>query len=203
MDTSGEGSVTRWIGDLKGGDPGAARDLWQRYFETLVRIARARLRSTPCAAEDEEDVALSAFDSFCAGAAGGRFPQLEDRDDLWRLLVTITARKASDLAERERALKRGGGKVVSAGALTLADSEGAFLDEVACPLPTPEFAAMLAEECRLRLQSLPDDAQRRIALLKMEGLTNEEVADRLGCGLRSVVRKLALIRKSWLARPSP
>jgi DNA-directed RNA polymerase specialized sigma24 family protein len=199
MDTSGEGSVTRWIGDLKGGDPGAARELWERYFETLVRFARARLRSTSRAAEDEEDVALSAFDSFCAAAANGRFPQLEDRDDLWRLLVTITARKAADLAGRERALKRGGGKVVSAGALARDVHEGGLLDEVACPLPTPEFAAMVAEECRLRLQGLPDDAQRQIAFLKMEGLTNQEIADRLGCGLRSVVRTLALIRKSWLA----
>jgi DNA-directed RNA polymerase specialized sigma24 family protein len=203
MDTTRQGSVTRWIGDLKGGDPAAARELWRRYFETLVRFARARLRSTARAAEDEEDVALSAFDSFCAAAAGGRFPRLEDREDLWRLLVTITARKAADLAQRERAQKRGGGRVVDERALAGAVPGAEFLDAIACPAPTPEFAAILAEECRLRLDGLTDETQRRIALLKMEGFSDQEVADRLGCGLRSVVRKLNLIRKSWRAEPEP
>jgi DNA-directed RNA polymerase specialized sigma24 family protein len=203
MDTSGEGSVTRWVGDLKGGDPDAARELWRRYFATLVRFARARLRAGARVAQDEEDVALSAFDSFCESAAHGRFPQLENRDDLWRLLVTIAARKAADVSERERAQKRGGGRVVGEGALDAAVAAGGFFDAIACPEPTPEFAAMLAEECHLRLESLPDNTQRQIALLKMEGLTNDEIAERLGCGLRSVVRKLALIRKAWLAESTP
>ncbi len=96
MSSDGEGSVTRWIADLKGGDAEAARALWGRYFDDLVRIARAKLRATRRvgADEDEEDAALSAFDSFCAGAARGQFPNLADRHDLWRLLVVIAARKA-------------------------------------------------------------------------------------------------------------
>src|SRR5262249_46407267 len=167
MDTQSEGSVTRWIGDLKGGDSDAARELWRRYFETLVRFARARLLNTSRAVEDEEDVALSAFDSFCAAAAGGRFPQLEDRNDLWRLLVTITARKAADLAERQQAQKRGGGRVVGESILAGGVPGGEFLDALACPEPTPEFAAMVAEECRLRLEGLPAGIQRQIAILKM------------------------------------
>jgi DNA-directed RNA polymerase specialized sigma24 family protein len=199
MDTQGEGSVTRWIGGLKGGDSDAARELWRRYFETLVRFARARLRNSSRVVRDEEDIALSAFDSFCAAAAGGRFPQLEDRQDLWRLLLTITARKAADEAQRQHAQKRGGGRVVGESVLARGVPGGEFLDTIACPEPTPEFAAMLAEECKVRLDALPDETQRHIALLKMAGLSNQEVADRLGCGLRSVVRKLSLIRKLWLA----
>ena len=70
-------------------------------------------------------------------------------------------------------------------------------------MPTPEFAAMVAEECRHRLDGLRDETLRRVALLKMEGYTNEEVADRLGCGLRTVVRKLELIRKAWTAEVTP
>jgi hypothetical protein len=108
------GSVTRWIGDLKAGGDHAARPLWDRYFAQLVRLARDRLRSArrPGADADEEDAALSAFDSFCRAAARGRFPDLADRDDLWRLLVVITARKAVDQAQRRRARKRGGGRLV-------------------------------------------------------------------------------------------
>src|SRR5262249_29022030 len=144
-----------------------------------------------------------ALGGLCAAAGGGGFPQLEDRNDLWRLLVTITARKAADLAERQQAQKRGGGRVVGESILAGAVPGGEFFDALACPEPTPEFAAMVAEECRLRLEGLPEEIQRQIAILKMAGLSNQEVADRLGCGLRSVVRKLALIRKLWLAEGLP
>src|SRR5271165_6376539 len=76
-------------------------------------------------AGDLEDVALSAFASFCRGVEGGRFPQLADRDDLWRLLVTITARKALHLARDERNQKRGGGAVRDEAALGGRDGSGA------------------------------------------------------------------------------
>src|SRR5919198_391675 len=104
-----EGSVTRWLGPLLAGDPAAAQQLWERYFRRLVGLARTKLRGAPRRAADEEDVALSAFDSFCRHAERGRFPQLDDRHDLWRLLVTITARKALYLIRDEHRLKRGGG----------------------------------------------------------------------------------------------
>src|SRR4051812_18246510 len=100
------GSVTRWLGQLRAGDAGAAGPQWERYFRRLVALARARLHSAPRRAADEEDVALSAFDSFCRGAGQGRFPHLDDRDDLWRLLVTITARKALHLRRDEGRKKR-------------------------------------------------------------------------------------------------
>src|SRR6516164_1255619 len=100
------GSVTAWIEQLKAGDAAAAAPLWQGYFRRLVGLARQRLGAAPRRAADVEDVALSAFDSFCRGAAAGRFPRLDDRDDLWALLVTITARKAAEQVRRERRLKR-------------------------------------------------------------------------------------------------
>src|SRR5229473_4615747 len=95
------GSVTYWVGQLKAGDAAAAQPLFDRYFGQMVRLARARLQGKPpgCVA-DEEDVALSAFDSFCRGAEQGKFPQLKDRDNLWPLLVVITARKALDQVQR-------------------------------------------------------------------------------------------------------
>jgi ECF sigma factor len=102
-------SVTRWIRSLEAGDNHAAEKLWNRYFEDLVRLARARLRGASRAMANEEDAALSAFDGFCKGVARGRYPQLEDREDLWRLLDVITERKAFDQARRERRQKRGGG----------------------------------------------------------------------------------------------
>ena len=89
-----------WLGGDKAfwveqtGDAAAAGPLWEAYFARLVAVARGRLRAAPRAAADEEDVALSAFDSFCRGVEGGRFPRLGDRDDLWQVLFVITDRRA-------------------------------------------------------------------------------------------------------------
>jgi DNA-directed RNA polymerase specialized sigma24 family protein len=194
------GSVTRWIDQLKAGDPDAAQPLWERYFDRLVRLARRKLVSGRRRGgdEDEEDAALSAFDSFCAGAARGRFPLLGDREDLWRLLVVITARKAGAQAQRRRAQKRGGDlrRVdLAAGE----DLDGLVLEGLAGPEPTPEFAAIVVEEYERLLEELGDDDLRRVAVWRLEGLTNDEIADRLGCARRTVARRLDLIRKIWSA----
>src|SRR4051794_32112208 len=195
------GSVTHWLGALKSGDKDAAQPLWERYFEKLVRRAQARIRAVGGAGvlAGGEDAALSAFASVCAGAAAGRFPRLDDRDDLWRLLVTLTARKVVDQARRAGREKRGGGRVLDEAALEGAGGgtgPGA-LDAVIGPEPTPAFAAMVAEEFRRRLDALDDETLRRVALLKLEGYTLDEVADRLGCARRTVVNRLKLIRITW------
>jgi DNA-directed RNA polymerase specialized sigma24 family protein len=195
-----EASVTQWIDRLKAGDPDAAQKLWERYFRRLVGLARKKLRAAPRRAADEEDVALSAFDSFCRGAEQDRFPKLHDRLDLWQLLVLLTARKAIDLAQHERRQKRGGGKVFDEAALPRpADSsapEAAF-DLIEGPEPTPAFVAQVAEECRRLLERLDSPELRDVALLKVEGYSSEEIAARVGCGLRTVERRLRLIRSIW------
>jgi RNA polymerase sigma factor (sigma-70 family) len=191
-------SVTSWIDSLKAGEADAAQQLWQRYFEALIRLARNRLRGAPKAAADEEDAALSAFDSFCRGVARNRYPRLDDRDDLWRLLVVITERKAVDQARSQRRRKRGGGKIVGMPERGDDDLESRGIAGLRSPEPTPEFAAMVADECRDLLAQLRDDSLRAVARLRMEGYTNQEVSERLGCSLRTVARKLELIRCTWM-----
>ena len=195
---SADGSVTFWIGQLKAGDPAAAQRLWQGYFQRLVGLARKRLQGAARRVADEEDVALSAFDSFCRGAARDHFPRLNDRDDLWQLLVMITARKAVDLRQHEGRRKRGGGAVhVEAGPGGDATSVDDALGQVIGREPTPEFAAQVAEECRRLLDLLAEPELRAVALAKMEGYTTEQIAEQLGCVPRTVERKLALIRRLW------
>jgi DNA-directed RNA polymerase specialized sigma24 family protein len=199
----GPGSVTHWLGALRAGDQAAAQPLWERYFERLVRLAGARLHATGrvSAEADEEDAVLSAFGSFCDGALRGRFPQLSDRDDLWRLLVVITARKLQAQARRQRRQRRGGGRLHNETDLGRGhgETEAGGLDEIAGDGPTPEFAAEVAEESRRLLDALGDDGLRLVALSRMEGYTNDEIADRLGCARRTVARRLDLIRKTWIA----
>ena len=195
-----QGSVTGWIGQLKAGDQRAAQELWERYFDRLVRVARKKLGSAPRRAADEEDVVLSAFHTLCRGAERGRFPKLHDRDDLWRLLVVITARKAVDQLRRANRVKHGGGKLLGESAVQgpgEASSKRFGMDQLIGTEPTPEFAALVAEEYRRLLDCLDDATLRSVALWKMEGYTADEIAKRLGCVTRTAERKLRAIRTIW------
>jgi RNA polymerase sigma factor (sigma-70 family) len=199
---SADGSVTRWLGQLQAGDPAAAQQLWERYFRRLVGLARKRLQGAPRRAADEEDVALSAFDSFCRGAEQGRFPRLDDRDDLWQVLVVLTVRKAANLAKYERTQKRDAGKARHVSALAEDEDATAFTELIGRE-PEPAFVAEVAEECRRLLEMLPDPDLRALAVWKMEGHTNEEIARLLGCSVPTVERKLRRIRGTWdKERPS-
>jgi DNA-directed RNA polymerase specialized sigma24 family protein len=198
------GSVTHWVGLLKAGDHAAAQPLWEAYCRRLAGLARKKLGDSPRRAADEEDVALSAFDSLCRGAAQGRFPLLRDRDDLWHLLVVLTARKAWRQAKHEAREKRGGGRVLAAADLAAGDtSSDEGLAQAIGQEPAPDFAAQVAEECRLLLDRLGDAELRSIALWKMEGYANEEIAGRLGCAPRTVERKLRRIRVLWSEEAQP
>ena len=191
-----KGSSTEWIDKLNAADPVAAQHLWQRYFQRLVGLARKHLQRGRPRAADEEDVALSAFDSFCRGAEAGRFPQLEDRDNLWRLLVVLTARKASHLLRDEGRQKRGGKAVPLPEPATSSDAV-AGLEQILSREPAPEFAAQVAEEYQRILAKLGDPTLQAVVSWKMEGYTNEEIARKLDCTPRSVYRKLCVIRGLW------
>jgi DNA-directed RNA polymerase specialized sigma24 family protein len=195
---SAHGSVTSLIRLLKDGDHEAAQRLWELYFQRVVDLARSRLRNLPRRAADEEDVALSAFDSFLRGARHGRFPRLEDRDDLWQLLLVLTVRKAANLAHHECRLRRGAGQVRA-----LADLAGMDLERIAGSEPTPELAALVADECRELLARLGEQTLRSVAVWKMEGFTNCEIAARLGCVPQTVERKLRAIRRIWAEETAP
>jgi DNA-directed RNA polymerase specialized sigma24 family protein len=185
-------SVTRWISALKQGDESAAAELWGAYFRRLVGLARAQLRDAPRRIADEEDVALSAFDSFCRGARMDRFVRLYDRNDLWQILVLITLRKSIDLRTYEGRQSRGMGRVQSLTDLTRDGLETIDYDE-----PTAELAAQLSEECQRRMEQLGDPTLQSLATWRLEGYTNDEIAARLGCATCTVERKLSLIRRMW------
>src|SRR5262249_46355029 len=151
---------TRWLEALQEGDSAAAQRLWERYFPRLVGLARVRLRGLKGRVADEEDVALSALNSFYCNAKQGRFPQLADRGSLWRLLMVITARKAGRLMRAEGRLKRGGAATVVAGAAAEADDY--LLAQLFSREPTPDLAAQVAEEYQRLLGLLGQPALAQV-----------------------------------------
>jgi DNA-directed RNA polymerase specialized sigma24 family protein len=191
-----DGSVSRLIDGLMVGDDVAVQRLWERYFRRLVGLARKKLADAPRRAADEEDIALSAFKSFCASAERGRFPQLLDRDSLWRLLVVMTVRKAAHLRRDEGRQKRGGGAVILTGTTGQA-GETPVLEEILSREPSPEFAALATEEHQRLMTALGDDELRSVAQWRMEGFTVEEIAAKLEYAPRSIKRKLQMIRTIW------
>jgi len=199
-----EDEVTRWIGQLGRGDREAAQAIFEKYFDRLVFLARRHLEGLPRRAADEEDVALSAMNSFCRGVGDGRYPRLRDRHDLWRLLVTLTVHKSVDQARAVRARKRGGGRVRGESAfVSHASSSRVGIEQVMGREPTPAFAAMVAENCAALLESLADETLKNVALCKMEGYSNEEIATKLGYTTRTVERKLSRIRDKWQQEAGP
>lgn len=190
-----EGSVTHWFRELEQGCPDAAQRLWDRYSVRLIELARRRLRNATRMA-DEEDIAITVFDCICRAAAEGRFANLQNRDELWWLLVMVTKQKALDQMRHERRQKRGGGMVIGetdAGR----NSSPLRLDDLLSTDPTPEFLVMMDEQQRRLLGLLRDDQLRTIAIRRIQGYTYDEISTELKISSRTVVRKLDLVRMRW------
>ncbi len=189
MDTTG--SVTKLLRDLQAVDERAAGPLWERYFQRLAAAAKTRLGDGRWAAGDHEDVALSAFHSFCRRLEHGRLPDLDGRQELWRVLVVIARRKAISWLRHETAAKRGGGKTRSLS----------VLEDMVSKEPSPEFVAEFLEEADRLLDLLhrEDATLCLIAKRKLEGFSNAEIAGELSLTIRSIQRKVERVRILWSA----
>lgn len=190
-------SVSQWIEDLKQGNEDAAAQLWERYFEKMVLAARRKRGHQTLAVTDDEDVALSAFDSLCRGAANGNFTRLTDRHDLWPLLLTITAQKSIDRLRWEKRQRRGGNENVVRDSELPGTGREQALEQILCAGPTPEALLLMEEQYARLLSSLRDDTLRNIVQWKLEGHTNEQIAQLLGISVHAVGRKLRMIRLVW------
>ncbi len=189
-----EPSAAALISKLREGDEDAARLLWDRFFAQLMTLTRARLQPSSRAMSDEEDIVVSAMKSFCIGLRDGRFPELSNRESLWRLLLTITLRKIADKQSYDKRGKRDIAKTHSNGSEGMEESEvNAFISRE----PNPEIAAECAEQIGRLLESLEHDDLKKVALMKMEGYTNGEIAQDVRCSLTSIERKLRTIRSIW------
>ena len=188
---SSNDNVTRWIELVKAGDSTAANQLWQHYSDRLVRAVRAKLYGRERAVSDEEDIVLSVFDSFYDAAQLGRFPDLADRDELWRLLMRMSARKVVDKRRSEGRKRRGG----EFQAFSLDAGAEGELFELPADEPSPEMVLMMEESVELLFSHLGVGQLRDLAVAKLEGYSNAELAQRFACSERTIERRLHLIRE--------
>lgn len=190
------GSVSVWIKGVKAGCESAAAKLWERYRKRLLGVARRKLDGELKAVADEEDVAVTAFQSFLCRCRKGGYPGLRDRDELWRLLVTIAVHKAKNQVRDQTCQKR----------RSVSIPDQSLLPHDFGPIPreflaseeySPEMAAMVSDSLQQLLAIFPDGELRQIVLYKIEGCTNDEIASKIGRSLPTVERRLKLIRKKW------
>src|SRR5262249_52944624 len=151
--------------------------------------ARQKLRGRILHTADEQDVAASAFASFWQGVRRGRFPELNDRDNVWAILIRITPRKGLDYVQYDQRKRRTHGQAE-------VSPEQLLTTEL-----SPEAAARVTEEFQRLLDALADPVLQTIALWKMEGFTNKEIAQKLSqvrqTHERTVERKFERIRAIW------
>ncbi|WP_235034213.1 ECF-type sigma factor [Roseiconus lacunae] len=184
---------------VRDGDDEAIAELWESYFQRLVRLAAKRLPANLKRAGDEEDVALSAFNSFIAGIRRDQFPDLSGPDNLWGLLITLTGRKVNAHLRYQTRQKRGGGAVRGESVFIDPDQQNrvAGIGAIAAGGKTADLAIELEEACDSLLEQLPDEQLRQIAVMRMDGFLVDEIADRLQISKRATERRLQLIRRIW------
>jgi RNA polymerase sigma factor (sigma-70 family) len=199
--TATSGSITQRLKKLKGDDSSAAQqachDIYERHFDWLAGVARRALQGVPRGAVDEEDVVQSGLMAFFRGARKGQFPDLTNRKNLWRLLMTIIERKAINQRHQQLAQKRGRGRVRGGSAFIHQDSGGGGGMAPAAPGPLPVTTAEVREHFTHLFQLLEDDTLRSVAVMKLQRHTNAEIAQKLGVVERTVERKLNRIRRQW------
>ena len=190
-------NITHYLPALHRGDEQAAERLWREYFVKIVRLARRRMEGLRLRAADEEDVAVSAMNSFCRMAKNREEP-IADSTELWKLLATIVKRKVNKERQRQFAAKRQEHRLLGeSGVSPQYDDEKEdqnALAQFSGRDPSPELAAQLAETWE-RILEFPDAEE--IVLLKNSGYSNSEIAEKMGCSTRTIQRNIEKIWKEW------
>ncbi len=182
--------ITQWIRGAQARDEASEHGLWNHYFSRVVRLARSRMFALQASVYDEEDAAVSALRSVFRGIQGERFPELHDRNNLWRILVVVTNRKLRAQWRRETAGRR-------SPQTADPDAEPVSLEEIIGREPTPEFVAEVMDETEAWLERLADRTLQKILVMRLDGFTNDEIAAQLDCTTRTVERKMERIRLIW------
>ena len=173
---------------LQAGDEDAARQLFDRYAEQLILLARKRISQRLASRIDAEDIVQSVFRTFFHRAKQGQF-HLEEPDDVVKLLARITAHKTFRQIAFHRRAKRDAGQETAQG-----DDAQDLLMKLMMAEPSPEEATAFLDQLQHFFAKLADE-ERRILELRMEGYNNVEIAQRLGISDRKIRRLMERVRE--------
>lgn len=191
--------VSLWIEELRQADQIAARQIWQHFAARLHQMAGHQLRARTKRVYDEDDALQSMFESVCRGLAEGRFPDLRDRDSLWQLMLVITGHKIANRHRYDRQQRRDERRTLTDSIFSdipfeeSRQASGGLISRE----PTPEFVAEFQETSERLFATLNDPELKEIAILRVEGYGDSEIAERLNCSRRTVQRRLTMIRRHW------
>lgn len=177
-----DGRPTEWLDNLRSGDSGAARQIFEHFSKRLCRLAERHMSSRLRQRVDGDDVIQSVFRTFFVRESQGQF-QVDHTDELWRLLVTITLRKARGVWRKNNAGQRSLGREVE-----LDESAGLSIAAISRE-PTVVEALVLADEIEALLRGLSDDHAKALEL-RMGGHSPTEAAELMGLSRQSFYRLL-------------
>jgi RNA polymerase sigma-70 factor (ECF subfamily) len=177
-----------WIVGLRQGQPQVLSDFWHHYGPMLERLADKNLGKGMRARLGPDDVVQSVCRTFFRRAQEGQFT-FEDQDTLWRLLVAITLTKVREKTRYHMRARRG---MQMETPLAGGDESGAGLG-LAASGPSPDELAEFSDLLEATLAGL-DEEERQVLQLKLQDLTHEETAERMGCSERTVRRMLKKVQ---------
>jgi len=176
------------VSDYQAGSESAARDLFDKYCERLMKLAKRRIGQRMASRFDPEDVIQSAFRTFFTRVKNDEFT-FEAEDDLFKLLVRLTVRKTLRRIEHHSAAKRN----PNLEAAQRTDDVEPF-SLVASHTVTPDMEVALIDEFQSFIGDLPE-LDRKVIELKIQGYSTVEIAEQVGSYERKVRRVLERIEK--------
>ena len=186
------GSVSHWLRELKAGDEQAVEAIWNRYYQRVVELAIRKMKVNNDRAVDGEDVAQLVMHRFCMNATRGCYPNLDDREQLWDLLVVFTLNRIRKHLRACNTLKRSG---LHRQVFEFRQTEA--LED----LQRPEAPTIMADMVETWLKRLdredPSGELKQIAIWSMDDISGSEIARILRKRKSSVLQQIRLIRLLW------
>ena len=184
-----EKTSAKLVEDYQSGDESAAQELFDRYVNRLIALARSRLTSAMKRRVAPEDIVQSVYRSFFRNVQADRF-EVNQNGQLWGLLAAITINKVRDKSKFHRAQKR---NISAEQSMNASQScyglvPARFADE-----PTIQDAAALEEQLKLTLEELSHQ-QREIFELYLQNVSQDQIANKVRRSERTVRRVLEEVR---------
>jgi RNA polymerase sigma factor (sigma-70 family) len=204
-------TTTIIVNKIASGDRIALDELVHRYNWKMVRMAdrymrRLRTHLVTC---DAEDAVNDTLVKLYRRAIDGELPCVESSIEFWKMFFSMLMDEIRGALDRDAATKRGGpGARRSRDQSRLGGNsrpwrEGFSLDDLSADqiyelLPRSQDLALIRLETEEFLQHLDDPLTGKIAVLRLQSYTNEQIAELLELNERTIERKLVAIRRRFL-----